>query len=276
MDKLIAYPQATGQPLRPEDWEFIQETEKKLLNAIVMGLIPGQSRFIIQGCKSSVVGGYISISEGYFFDSAEISYIPDATFAVDFEKTLYFTQVISSSESRTFKDQSQHNVYEIRRYEVGYAVTPPEGSYIFSSQSMLEILSASILAQVQTESIGLKYLSVPFRSSDLDRAQQLIPAPGEGKVIKVISASAKIQVTTRLDAGTQNLNLSYGGDTTSEDIGHFPNRFLEAPIDSICDMIPQPGDMTENTFVAVGFSAEVPSTGEAVVIVYVIYKIIDL
>ena len=39
MDKLLAVTTGIGQPLRPEDWEFIQNKTKEALGAIVTGLM---------------------------------------------------------------------------------------------------------------------------------------------------------------------------------------------------------------------------------------------
>lgn len=154
MDKLIAYPYSLGQPLRPEDWQFIQDTEKALLKAILTGLLPQESTFIVCGMVMTVTD-HIVITEGYFFDGHEISYVPAADFVADDNNYhhLYLVPNVTTSESRTFKDSSVHNVWETRQYYFVYELTQPSGSIAYNTSiPMIGKLTAYILSQITLNS----------------------------------------------------------------------------------------------------------------------------
>ena len=141
-----------GQPLRTTDWQFIQNVEKALLKAVLTGLLPSEAHFIVCGMELTVVNT-VSVTEGYFFDGEEISYVPAASFAEDEEhKLLYLVPNVTTTENRTFKDTTTHDVWEIRRYAVAYESSIPSGSIEFNSLPMISKLTAHILSQITLNS----------------------------------------------------------------------------------------------------------------------------
>jgi len=140
-----------GQPLRTTDWEFIQNVEKALLKAVLTGLLPAEAHFIVCGMELTVAGT-VDVTEGYFFDGEEICYVPAVSFTENESKGLYLVEDIDTTENRSFKDGSTHDVWEIRRYVFAYESTPPSGGIVFNSLPMISKLSAYILSQITLNS----------------------------------------------------------------------------------------------------------------------------
>lgn len=156
MDKLIAYPSALGQPLRPEDWALIQDVEKELLKALLDGILPGTATFLLSGVTVSGEGtGTVVVSEGYIYTSGEIFYVPTASFTENTSKILFVEQEITTGENRIFKDASTHDVYEYRRYVVGYETVVPEGAIRFSELFTLRALFDQEIASSLSGSANL-------------------------------------------------------------------------------------------------------------------------
>jgi len=288
MDRLLAVESAEGQPLRPEDWKFIQDVSQETIKNILIGL--NSPLCVIHGLEITLDGSNLIISDGVFFDGEEVCYVQGATFDYHGESLgdiiggsgswlLYLIPAITTGESRTFKDASENNVWQYRRYALGYAETiPDEGIQLSSLKTLLHYISKYVEENLPTPSAGIdmKERKVTFSPDDLDQYMELIPTPGAGKVIQVISCSAKIIVTTPLNVGTQKLYVTYGTDITTPGIGEFSNGFLENPVTAIADMIPKPDRMYENQAVNVGLSLETrPSAGSASIVINVIYKIIE-
>lgn len=288
MNKLLTVLTGVGQPLRPEDWEFIQNANLEVIKSIMLGL--GAQKCILLGLEIVVNGADLIVSDGYIFDGDEISYVPGATFTYHGDAIvkvldgsgqwhLYLTQAITEGENRTFKDASTHDVWQYRRYALGYAEQVPEGSTALSSiKLILDLISDYVISVLPSPSLGvdIKERKVTFYPDELDQYMLLIPAPGAGKVIQVIACCAKIAVSTKLEVGTQKLYVTYGTDITTPGIGEFSNAFLENPITTIDQMTPSLDYMYENQAVNVGFSGETrPSAGSASIVINVIYKIIE-
>jgi len=288
MNQLLAVLTGVGQPLRPEDWKFIQDANLEIFKSIMNGL--GAQKCILYGLEVVVDGSDLIVSDGYIFDGDEISYVPGQTFVYHGDAIvkvldgsgqwkLYLTQAITEGENRTFKDASTHDVWQYRRYALGYAETVPEGSTNLSSiKLILDLISEYVISVLPAPNLGIdiKERQVNFNPDDLDQYMELIPTPGAGKVIQVIACSAKIAVSTKLDVGTQKLFVTYGTDITTPGIGEFSNAFLENPLTAITQMIAHPDRMYENQAVNVGLSGETrPLTGSASITINVIYKIIE-
>lgn len=152
MDRLLAISGNHGQPLRSTDWEFIQNVEKVLLKAILNGLLPAETSFIVSGMELTIGNGTAQVTEGYFFDGDEISYVPAFNASEDENKRLYLVQNITTTENRVFKDATTADVWQIRRYQVVYATTQPVGSIVFNSLALIDKLTASILSNITVSS----------------------------------------------------------------------------------------------------------------------------
>jgi hypothetical protein len=200
----------------------------------------------------------------------------------------FFLQpVITTTESRTFKDEDTHDVYELRSMEVVESdVMGEDGIEVGELSTLQEILENDILSKVPGGDAPLvKFISKSYDPFDhLDTTKELIPAPDGGgeedvKINQVISCLAKIRVTTKLEVGSQQLNVAYGTDATAPDIGYFRNSFLESsPGVAYQRMIVGDTYAIPNSRVCVGFSAEAsPSVGgDAVITLFCFYTVIDV
>lgn len=289
MDKLLAVSEGVGQPLRPEDWEFIQDATVETIKNLVNGLAGVAANYIITGLEVTYHSEHVYVAEGVIFDGQELCYVPAASFdvvgAMDDSPgignyLLYLTPNNTTGESRTFKDTTDHDVWGYNRYVTGYAASVPSGSMALASlENILDVITAHVIAAIPPSPAGVEimYIRKVFDASFLDQAQVVLPRPGVGKVTKVISMSARVDPATTLEVGSQNLNVFYGIDVTDVGIGSFPNNFLEASTETNYDMVPNPGQMFENEYVSIGLSGETqPSSGSANIIIYCLYKVITL
>lgn len=144
MDKLIALPYQLGQPLRPEDWDLIQGATKGALSDVIKAFTATES-VILWGLTVSSQGGQFTVTEGAIYTDREIFYVPGATFTTSVEKQIYLQSNITEEESRTFKDTSTHNVWQLRAYQLGYAVTIPQGAIAYLSIERLSSLQADLI-----------------------------------------------------------------------------------------------------------------------------------
>ena len=289
MDKLLAVSAGVGQPLRPEDWEFIQNATVETIKNLVNGLAGVPGNYIITGLNITYDSTHIYVAEGIFFDGQEFCYVPAANYTIqggldDNPLTegykLYLTPDNTTGELRTFKDTTTHNVRGYNRYATGYAAAVPSGSIEMTSlENILDVITAHVIEAIPPApaSVDLMYLRKVFSADSLEQWQIVIPRPGIGKVTQVISMSARVDPAVQLEVGGQSLNVFYGDDVTEIGIGSFPNNFLEEPVATIYDMVPNPGQMYENEYVSIGLSGETGRTaGSANIIIYCLYKIITL
>lgn len=288
MDKLLSVAEGVGQPLRPEDWAFLQNAEREALKSILMGL--NTNLCVLHGLEVAIVGSNIEISDGVIFDGDELCYVPSAIFEYHGETLgdlmvgtgdwlLYLSQDISTGENRTFKDASTHDVWQYRRYAIGYAETVPTGDLQFNTiKRLIDLISNYVADHLPPAATGvdIKERKKVFTSDELDQVQILVPAPGAGKVIQVLSISCKNTVTTPLDAGSQMLNVTYGDDPTTFAVGRFPNTFLESLTTSVCECTYVQNRQEENMNLVAAYSGETrPSAGSSTFTFIVIYKIIE-
>lgn len=269
-----------GQPLRPKDLEFMQNATAEVFKETILGL--GGQRCIINGLEVSVEVNVV-VSAGYFFDGEEVCKVESANFAMDAQKRLFLVRSATTGESRIFEDTSEHDVWEYRKYAVGYATEAniPVGAIVFSPlKKLLDLITDHVLALVPggggQSGIAILEKKVLFESANLDQAQQLIPAPGEKKYIKVLGAVAYNKVNNQLAVQGQQLFMAFGTDCTTAGIGRWPTRFLEYPNTVANDMIPVPDIIYPNQPVCVGLSLETPpSAGSSQITIYIIYKIVE-
>ncbi|MCX6281468.1 MAG: hypothetical protein NTU51_05870 [Bacteroidetes bacterium] len=160
MDRLLSL--GGAQPLRSADWELIQNVEKALLKAILTGLLPEETSFIVCGMVLTV-NTNVDVTEGWFFDGDEICYVPASSFvAHDEGYGLYLVPDITTSENRTFKDTTTHNVWELRRYEMAYESSQPGGSIAFNSIPLIGKLTSLILSQITLNSNLLNLYTLSY------------------------------------------------------------------------------------------------------------------
>jgi len=111
---------------------------------------------------------------------------------------------------------------------------------------------------------------------------QIIPAPGTGKIVELISLIARITPTPlptgglQVNAG-QTLNVTTDGDTETRDWGYFPTSFVTSTQKNITRMTPVfSTQIFENTPVYVCLSGGAnPKSGSAKIELFYLYRIID-
>lgn len=285
MDKLLAVSAGVGQPLRPEDWAFIQEVNRVSFLQFINSLIAPTNFCILTGLKVTIANGTISVTPGTYFDGNEISFVSGSAFTYNgvypddiWESGpwyLYIKPMTWLGETRTFKDNSVHHVYQYNRYVVCYDKIGPFGianaMMLYYAESIIPIIKRNLdIPTVYEERI------VTIPSYDLDQSHVLVLNQGIGTIIQVISIVCKNVITSPLSAGGQNINITYGVDATTAEVGLFPNSFIENTITCISNMVPNPGRMYENQAITVGFSMETrPSAGLSTFIFKVTYKVIN-
>lgn len=160
MDRLLSI--SGGQPLRTNDWEFIQNVTEVILKAILNGLLPDETSFIVSG-MAVTESGDISVAEGYFFDGTEICYVPAAgPFAEHDGYKLYMTPDITTTENRTFKDTTTHDVHQLRRYTCNWGATVPEGSIELNSLPMITKLASLINGMLSLNAVFVYAASLRY------------------------------------------------------------------------------------------------------------------
>jgi len=146
MDRLLAI--ANGQPIRPEDWDFIQSVEKTLLAAVLNGLLPENTGFIVSGLQTTLNNGIYTINEGYYFDGQEIVFVPQHHVAQGEDGFLCLTVSSTFLEQRTFYDLTSHDVWELRRGIITFKSVIPSGSVAFDTIPMIDKLASIILIKL--------------------------------------------------------------------------------------------------------------------------------
>jgi hypothetical protein len=154
MDQLLSI--AGGQPLHANDWSLIQNQEMASLSAIIGSVIGNATACILTGLMMTNDGTKISITEGYIFIGGEIFYVPAVLFAINNDNTLYFVQDFSTTENRTFKDTTTHDVYAYRRYKILYQAIDPGLSVQYTIvASLLTILTNFINTNIPSANLSV-------------------------------------------------------------------------------------------------------------------------
>ena len=130
--------------------------------------------------------------------------------------------------------------------------------------------------------IAGKHVITEDESNRLTEINVIIPAPGVGKVIELISLIARITPASPPIGGlniypNQTLNVTTDGDTETRDWGYFPSLFLMSSSMEIQRMTPVfSTQLFENTPVYVCLSGgENPKSGSAKIELFFLYRIID-
>lgn len=286
MDKLLSI--AGGQPLRSDDWTFIQNATAEVVKSIIEGLAGQTGAVIISGCVITTDATYTYLSAGVVFDGSELRNVPARYWATQGAETdtpdvgtylIYLTPTTATQEQRTFKDTNTHDVWESNTFTPGYAATVPDGSVNVASLDRLnELIDQRVLGQVPAPPDQvLSYVRKSFSAGSLDQSQIVINAPGAGKVIKVISMTARIVPATTLEVGSQDLYAFYDDHADTPEIGQWPNQWLESASTDICDITPTFDRLYVNSDVRIALSgATQPVSGSAQITIYCTYKVITL
>ncbi len=130
--------------------------------------------------------------------------------------------------------------------------------------------------------IAGKHVITEQESTLLTEKNEIIPSPGAGKVIELISLISRITPAEAPAGGlqvypNQTLNVTTDGDTETQDWGYFPSLFLMSSGMVIQRMTPVfSTQIFENTPVYVCLSGrENPKSGSAKIELFFLYRIID-
>jgi hypothetical protein len=282
MKRLLAL--SGGQPLKAEDWVVIQNAARDSVNALVKGLSGISTPCIVYGMEVSYPGANIALSAGVFFDGEELCYVPAAQFTYNGELPdspgsvgwrLFLEKNETTSESRAFKDNTSKNIYQVRDYAAVYDDTQPSGALELPPR-MMDLVASFVAPLVPIPTSPVSYLKKSFTSASLDQARPLLPEPGVGRAIQIISLSAQISPTSQLDVGTQTLRVFYGTDYQEDIIGDFPNSFIEQSSQGLY-LLSLGNNLEINKSICLAFSSlDAPIEGSAVFYIHIIYKIITL
>ena len=130
--------------------------------------------------------------------------------------------------------------------------------------------------------IAGKHVITEEESKRLREINVIIPSPGAGKVIELVSLIARIIPSPPPTGGLQvyreqTLNVTTDGDTETRDWGYFTSDFLMSPGKVFQRMTPVfSTQIFENTPVYVCLSlGENPKSGSATIEFFYLYRIID-
>jgi hypothetical protein len=130
--------------------------------------------------------------------------------------------------------------------------------------------------------IAAKHVITEDESNRLTDINIIIPAPGAGKFIDLISLIARVTPALPPTGGlqiypSQTLNVTTDGDTETQDWGYFPALFLMSSTETIQRMTPVFSTILfENTPVYVCLSGgENPKSGSSKIELFYLYRIID-
>jgi len=141
----------------------------------------------------------------------------------------------------------------------------------------------NFLFNIQSSPLIAGFHLIPEQECDfLTGINVIIPAPGSGKIIELISMIARITPGAPPVGGlqinsSQTLNVTTDGDTESQDWGYFPSDFVMSQSQDIRRMTPVfATQVFENTPVYVCLSGGVnPRGGNARIELFYLYRIID-
>jgi hypothetical protein len=265
----------------------MQDQELAVLSAILYGLIGNNENCILFGCEQTIIGNNISFSSGYIFMNGEIFSVPAVSFNSQNNQNFYFQTNFTTSENRAFKDTSNHDVWALREMQICQCIgNIPAGTIYWGNLDRLTtILSNNVQGGASEQ---LTFIQQTFNIADLVTPQQFIPAPGAGKMIKVVSCSSNLVIILQLKVGTQNINIGYtyssggilgpsGGQAVNADIGYIPNSVVQCSGSLPYDMKPGSGVMAPNAPVMISLSGiTAPTLGSGTITFYCLYKTITL
>ncbi len=149
------------------------------------------------------------------------------------------------------------------------------------NENFTELYNNLATGQASPVIVG-KHVITEDESNRLTEINVIIPAPGAGKVIDLISLIARITPMPPPIGGlqvgpTQTLNVTTDGDTETQDWGYFPSLFLTSSGETIQRMTPVFSTILfENTPVYVCLSGgENPKSGCSKIELFFLYRIID-
>jgi hypothetical protein len=130
--------------------------------------------------------------------------------------------------------------------------------------------------------IAGKHVITEDESNRLTEINVIIPAPGSGKIIDLISLIARITPTPPPVGGlniysNQVLNVTTDGDTETQDWGYFPSLFLMSQSMEIQRMTPVFSTLlfTDTPVYVCLSGGENPKSGSAQIELFFLYRIID-
>ncbi len=139
------------------------------------------------------------------------------------------------------------------------------------------------LTNQQTSPVIAAYHLITYEEcNQLAGIHVIIPAPGVGKLVEIVSMIARITPMAPPVGGlqiysTQTLNVTTDGDTETRDWGFFPADFIMSQSQTIQRMTPVfSTQLFANTPVYVCLSGgENPKSGSSQIELYYLYRIID-
>ncbi len=135
MKKIVKY--SGGQPIRPDDFELVQNQALVTAFEIIHGLTDSNDPCIVSGLELTVDGLDNTVSSGYFWDGTELCYVPEFTFVTDGGFTVYLVLNEETSGNRRFKDDTYKDVIINREYVGSYADSVPANSFNYQTLSRL-------------------------------------------------------------------------------------------------------------------------------------------
>jgi hypothetical protein len=149
------------------------------------------------------------------------------------------------------------------------------------NENFIELYNTVSAGQASPVIAG-KHVITEDESNRLTEIRVIIPAPGSGKIIDMISLIARITPTPPPVGGlniypNQMLNVTTDGDTETQDWGYFPALFLMSQSVEIQRMTPIfSTQLFTDTPVYVCLSGgENPKSGSAQIELFFLYRIID-
>jgi hypothetical protein len=189
MKKIQIYP--GGQPVRPDDFQLVQQEAITTALEIIRGLCNNQSVAIVSGIKVTVNGNNYSVSAGYFFDGTELCFVESLAYTLDPAKTLYLVQHEAEDSMRRFLDNTYHKVIKERQYVLTYTATQPANSYRYDQVGrMSNLLSVNPNAlDFRMVVVTSQNLNVGFHYTGLyNRVHVLANAYGQVTIVAQFTA----------------------------------------------------------------------------------------
>jgi len=132
---------AGGQPIRPDDFELVQEQALRSTFELIKGLCDDQTRAIVSGLGITNNGNNTyTIAAGYFFDGEELCEVDTFTYTYDVTKTAWLVKSEADTDTRTFFDNVQREVQTERKYVLQYAVSQPANSFAYATTHRISSL----------------------------------------------------------------------------------------------------------------------------------------
>lgn len=147
-----------GFPFVLDDLRFTHNAYEEAFKGILsaFGIAPTET-FILSGCKRTVGGGVVSVTEGYISLQGEVLYMPPQSYPVTTD-TEYLAVNIQYDPAglKLFQDASTNDTYEVRQAQILVSATPPlEHVSIQAAQTIFEIIQNNLPGKVNVfESIG--------------------------------------------------------------------------------------------------------------------------